>query len=105
MPFSNCADTPTRTSTQPRITATKIENAQRRRAIEPEILRTVDIDLDPVNHVLEPIDSRQAGAIRISFTQLFEPCTIETDKKSAGINRMPRAGDVFRKTSGQILGK
>jgi hypothetical protein len=34
----------------------KIENPQWRRTIEPEILRTFDVDLDPINNVLETID-------------------------------------------------
>jgi len=37
-------------------TASKIDNAQRRRTIEPKILRALDVDLDPISNVLESVD-------------------------------------------------
>ena len=38
-------------------TATKIENPQWRRLVEPEILRALHIDADPVSSVFEAIDA------------------------------------------------
>ena len=34
----------------------KIENAERRRAVEPQVLRPLDIDVDPISNVLESVD-------------------------------------------------
>src|SRR6185436_15109948 len=36
--------------------AAEIENTQRRRAVEPEVLRALDVDVDPINDVFEAID-------------------------------------------------
>src|SRR5256885_2440961 len=45
--------------------AAKIENAQRRRAIEPQVLGALDVDVDPISDVFKAIDLRRAGPIRI----------------------------------------
>src|SRR5207237_2415996 len=38
--------------------AAKIENAQGRCAVEPKVLRALDIDVDPIHDVFETVDSR-----------------------------------------------
>ena len=57
--------------------AAEIENAQRRRTIEPEILRAFNIDPNPIGNIGKTIDLRIAGAIRIVRAQIRDCRGIE----------------------------
>ena len=83
----------------------EIENVQGWSTVQPEVLGPFDIDSNPIINIFESIDLRRAGSIWKSFAQLFEPCTIETDKKTADVNRMQPSAGMFDQTGEQISGK
>src|SRR4029077_13394788 len=76
-------------------TAAKIENALRRSAIEPEILRAFHIDLDPVWDVGEPIDLRKIRPTRIMLAEFGDFGAIDRCQNAAGADRMSRAAGMF----------
>ena len=49
--------------------ASKIENAQRRAAIEPEILGIFHVDVDPAGGILVGVNLSRVGPIRIILAQ------------------------------------
>lgn len=51
--------------------ASKVENAQRRSAVEPEILGALDVDAYPVSGVFVRVDPSRVRPIRIMFAQPF----------------------------------
>jgi len=51
--------------------AAEIENLQRRRAIEPKILHTLDVHVDPVRCVFVSIDLSGIGPVGITLAQPF----------------------------------
>src|SRR2546421_5009015 len=73
----------------------KIENVQRRRAVEPKVLGALDVDVDPINDVFEAIDLRRAGSIRIFVTQLFELKPIDVVQDFTLVDRMRDAAKMF----------
>ena len=77
--------------------AAKIENAQRRRAIQPKILRALDVDVDPIGKVFEAIDLRRARSIRILLAQLFELRAVERVKDAAFVDGVRRTAEMFER--------
>ena len=57
--------------------AAEIENAQRRAAIEPQILGAFDVDLEPVIDVGKAIDPRRAGSLRVARAQVVPRFAID----------------------------
>jgi len=82
--------------------AAEIENAQWSRAIEPKILSALDVDIDPVNDVLEAIDSGRARAVRELIAQLFELCAIQCFENTAAVNRMDGAAEMFERAREEL---
>src|SRR5262249_45076651 len=85
--------------------ATKIEDAQRRRAIEPKVLGALDIDLDPIDDVLETIDSRRAGPIRKLLAQSFELGAVELFQNAASVDGMGGTAEMFERAGEEIRRK
>lgn len=52
--------------------ASKIENVERRGAIEPEILGTLHVDADPIGCVFVGVDPSRVRPIWIMFPQPFQ---------------------------------
>lgn len=49
----------------------QIENLKRRRAIEPEVLKMLNVDADPVRCVFVGVDFSRVGSVRSMFAQPF----------------------------------
>ena len=84
--------------------AAKIENAQRRRAIEPKVLRALDVDVDPINDVFETIDPGRTRAIWILMAQIFELKPIDVVQNPALVDGMGGATEMFER-AGERVGR
>ena len=73
----------------------KIENAQRRRAIEPKVLRPLDVNVDPVNDIFETIDLWRPRPIRMSLAQFLELRPIEIVEKPSPVDGMRPTAEMF----------
>jgi len=85
--------------------ATKIEDAQRRRAIEPKVLGALDIDVDPIDDVLETIDAGRAGLIRKLLAQSFELGAVELFRNAASVDGMGGTAEMFERAGEEIRRK
>ena len=72
-------------------TAAEIENAQRRAAIEPEILCAFDVDFEPVIDVGKSIDARRIRSLRITRAQIIPGFAIDPAQDFLLIHRMTPA--------------
>ena len=77
--------------------AAEIDNAHRRGAVEPKVLRALDVDLDPINDVLETIDPGRAWPIRVLFAQLFELCAIKGVENGTPVDGMRPTTEMFER--------
>ena len=84
--------------------AAKIEKAQWRRAIEPKILGALDVDLDPINNILETIDLGRAGAIWILMAQIFKLKPIDVVQNPTFVDGMDGATEMFER-AGERVGR
>ena len=85
--------------------AAEIENAQWRRAIEPKVLRTLDVDVDPIDNVFEAIDLRRVRLVRTFVSQVFELQPIDVVQNLTLIDGMGRAAEMFPGAGKQIRRK
>ena len=83
----------------------EIENAQRCRAIEPEVLCPFDINSNPVRNIGEPVYFWRARTLRILCAQLRRCHRIESRQNTTIVNRMKPAGDVLDDTLGAVAGQ
>ena len=83
----------------------EIENPQRRRAVEPEVLRALDVDVDPINDVFEPIDLGRAWPIRVLVTQVSEFQPIDAIQDLALVDWMQQPAEMFGRAGKGIAGK
>lgn len=84
--------------------ASKIDNAERECAIEPEVLCPFDVDVDPINDVLEAIDPRRAPPVRILFPQLLKLSPIERFENAGAVDWMRTSTEVFER-AGEDFGR
>jgi hypothetical protein len=85
--------------------ASKIENAQRWGAIEPEILRALHINADPISSVLVRVDPSRVRPVRIMLPQPFQFGPIKGTKNASRTDRMSPATSVFPQALCSIEGK
>ena len=85
--------------------AAEIENAQRRAAIEPEILRAFDVDLEPVIDVGKSIDARRVRLLRITRAQIFPGFAIDPAQNVLFIDGMTPALRMIEKAFDCLSGK
>ena len=83
-------------------TGAEVENAQRRRTIEPEILGTTDIDVDPMCHILPGIGLASAGPARVVLGDSGDFSRINGGQNAFRIDWMSPAFGVFPKTRQRI---
>ena len=83
-------------------TGAEVENAQRRRTIEPEILGTTDIDVDPMCHILPGIGLARAGPARVVLGDSGDFSRINGGQNAFRIDWMSPAFGVFPKTRQRI---
>src|SRR5207248_3566519 len=81
----------------------KIENAQRRRAIEPKVLGALDVDVDPISDVFEAIDLRRAGPIRVLLAQVLKFHPIDVVQNPALIDGMGGAAEMFERAREELF--
>ena len=103
-PYSFVAEKPTEVKKVTRAAA-KIENLQRRRAIEPKILHALDVDVDPVGRVFVGVDSSRVRPVRITFSQLFQFGSINRGEHPSRAHRVRPATSVFPQALGRVAGK
>ncbi len=77
--------------------AAKIDNAHRRGAVEPKILRALNVDLDPINDILETVDPRRSRPIWILVAKFFELCTVEGVENAPLVDRMRPTTEMFER--------
>jgi len=80
----------------------EIENAQRRRAIEPKVLRPLDIDFYPINDVFETIDLRRTRSIRIFVAQISKLHPIDIVQNAVFVDRMCQSAEMFPGAGEQV---
>lgn len=85
--------------------AAQIENPQRRRAIEPEILRPFGINRDPVCGIIVAVNPRRFRARWIKCAQLSPGCRIKAIEERLGIYRMSPAAHVLPQALDRVEGK
>ncbi len=81
---------------------TKIDNPDWWRAIDPKILGTLDIDLDPVNNIFEAVDPRRAWPIGILLPQLLELRAIQCFQNAPFVDGMRSATEMFERAGEEI---
>src|SRR5437899_8794727 len=84
--------------------AAEIDNAHRRGAVEPKVLRTLDVDLDPINDVLETIDPRRAWPIRVcsrNFSNCARSRVSRMGRRLTGCVRRLRCSNALANRSGE----
>ena len=82
--------------------AAKIDNVDWGRAVEPKVLGALDVDLDPINDILEPIDARRARPIRVLLAQFFELSAIERIENAALVDGMRPTAEMFGRAGEEI---
>src|SRR5205809_4953390 len=82
--------------------AAKIDNPDWWRAIDPKILGTLDIDLDPVNNIFEAVDPRRAWPIGILLPQLLELRAIQCFQNALFVDGMRSATEMFERAGEEI---
>ena len=75
--------------------AAEIENVQWRRSVEPEVLRPLDVDVDPISDVLETIDPRRGRTIRKLLAQAIELQPIDVIQYPTFVDGMRPAAEMF----------
>ena len=85
--------------------AAEIENARWWRAIEPNVLRAFNVDVDPIRDILEAIDPRRTGPIRKLLAQLLEFRAIQTCQNARTTHWMQRSAGMFPDTGQRIARK
>src|SRR5438874_2172467 len=85
--------------------AAKIEYPQRRRAIEPKVLGALDVDVDPISDVLETIDLRRPGPIRILVAQIFKLKPIDVVQNPALVDGMGSSAEMFERAREELFRK
>jgi len=85
--------------------AAKIENAQRRGAIQPKVLGAFNIDPEPISRVFVTVDPSSVWPIRTAFAQFGKLRLIKRRQDSPCIYRMTPAADVLPKALKQFKGK
>ena len=83
-------------------TGAEVENAHRRRTIEPEILGTTDIDVDPMCHILPGVGLARAGPARVVLGDSGDFSRINSGQNAFRIDWMSPAIGVFPKTRQRI---
>src|SRR5947207_1446708 len=83
----------------------EIENAQRRRAIEPQVLRAFHIDVDPISNVFEAVDLGRAGPVRIFVAQISKLKPIDVVQNPTFVDRMERAAEMFERAGQELCRK
>ena len=85
----------------------KIENLERRRAIEPKVLESLDVYADPVGCVFVSVNSSRVGPIGILFAQSRQLCSIHRGENPSGTYRVCPTASVlpqaFRCVTGEEL--
>ena len=79
-----------------------IDNAHWRRAIQPKILRALDVNLDPIDDIFEPIDLGRARPIRKLVTKFFELCAIERFQDALFVDRVRQSAEMFERAGEEI---
>ena len=83
----------------------KVENVQRRRAVEPKVLRALDVDVDPVSDVFKAINLRRAGPIRILVAQVSKLKPIDVVQNPALVDGMSGAAEMFERAREELFRK
>ena len=83
--------------------AAEIENVERRRAVEPKVLRALDVDVDPISDVFEAIDLRRPGPIRILMAQIFKLKPIDVVQNPALVDGMGSAAEMFERAREELF--
>src|SRR5262249_28416733 len=73
----------------------KVENAEWSRPIEPEILRPLDVDIDPIDDVFEAIDLWRARAVRVFVPQPLKLQPVNVVQYPALVDGMGRPAEMF----------
>ena len=85
--------------------AAKIENLERRRAIEPEILDALHVDSHPVIGVFIGVDLSGVGPIGILLAQSYQLRSINRAENASGTHWMRPATGVLPQAFRRIAGK
>ena len=83
-------------------TGAEVENAHCRRTIEPKILGTTDIDVDPMCHILPGVGLARAGPARVVLGDSGDFSRINGRQNAFRIDWMSPAIGVFPKTRQRI---
>jgi len=83
----------------------EIENTQQRRAIEPKILRPLDVDVDPIGDVFETINSRRARPIRVFLAQVFKLQPVDVVQNPTLVDGMGGTDEMFERAREQVSRK
>ena len=75
----------------------KIENAERRRAVEPQVLRPLDIDVDPISNVFETVDLGRAWPIWIFVPQVSKLEPVDVVQNPALVDGVGGAAEMFER--------
>src|SRR2546423_848860 len=75
--------------------AAEIENVEWSRAIEPEVLGALDVDVDPISDVFEAIDAPRARAIRKLLAQPLKLRPINVGQYPTFIDGMRPTAEMF----------
>ena len=81
----------------------QIENAQRRRAVEPEVLRALDVNVDPINDVFETIDLGRARPKWVFVPQFFELEPIDVIQHPAFVDRVAGPPEMFGRAREELF--
>ena len=85
--------------------AAEIEDVERRRAIEPEVLNTFYVNGHPVIRVLVRVDLSRVGPIRVALAQPNELCLVNRRENPLGIYRMRPSASMLPQTFDRIAAK
>jgi hypothetical protein len=84
--------------------AAKIENLERRRAIEPKILRALDVDVDPVTGVFIGIDPSRVWPVGITLAQAFQLSAVNRGQDPSITYRVCPATSMFPQALSCVAG-
>ncbi len=85
--------------------AAEIENSRWRSTVEPQILRALDVNPDPICDIFETIDLRRTRPVRIFVAQVSELQPIDIVQNLAFVDWMGQPADVFRSAGEYFAGK